>query len=212
MRTLFEVEGLNLDDPAVLALGLEAMDRSLDCLEVTGSLAATAQALITPSIQVALGQALRDYREDVARSSIFQIRLPVQNPGAEFGPVQPGPQETPATTQRWSLTDGIWCKNPSSTLFKELARGDRENSPGGQGFPFLVVNRDEPNSTKDAPLQRFILSTDPMTGLHLRGLGRLLEEREQMKEDASGTKLHGGRERTEPGEGAPRLQRGLSVV
>jgi len=73
--------------------------------------------------------------------------------------------------------DGLIIKNPRSFLSKEWARRDRENSPLGEGFTLLMTNFGN---------NRYILGVDPRKGVNLKGLGALLNERENEKRKALG--------------------------
>ncbi len=68
--------------------------------------------------------------------------------------------------------DGLIVKNPKSFLLREWARRDRENSSLRDGFSFLMTNFWD---------HRYILGVDPEKGINLKGLGDLLNEREQEK-------------------------------
>ena len=48
---------------------------------------------------------------------------------------------------------------------------------------------------KGRTLKRYIISTDPLSGFHLKGLGAKLEKLEQIKEESMGLPLLKGRER-----------------
>lgn len=202
VRTLLDPERAGADDEAVLQAGLEAMERTFRILTGGATLERAASALCDRASRQALMQAQRDYEEDLARGIIFQIRLPVrpldrEPPVPEAGPAPvPAPRET-----RWSLADGLFLHDPASRLFKELARSDRINSPRGRGFSFLAVSWDPEAPPVGRPLRRYVLSTDPATGLHLQGLGGLLEEREQRLEREASLPALSGRERVAPGTG-----------
>jgi hypothetical protein len=73
--------------------------------------------------------------------------------------------------------DGLIVKNPSSFLLKEWAHRDVSQSSLGEGFSFLLTNFGN---------QRYILGVDPDKGVHLRGLGGLLNRKEAQKREASG--------------------------
>jgi hypothetical protein len=73
--------------------------------------------------------------------------------------------------------DGLVVRKPSSFLLKEWARRDRENSPGGNGFAFLMTNFLE---------TRYILGVDPGSGVNLKGLADLLNRREAEKRREAG--------------------------
>lgn len=66
--------------------------------------------------------------------------------------------------------DGLICRNPKSFLLREWARRDRVNSPQGEGFGFLLTCFGN---------YRYILGVDPDRGVNLKGLGDLLNQKEQ---------------------------------
>lgn len=68
--------------------------------------------------------------------------------------------------------DGLVVKNPRSYLFKDWARRDITHAPQNQGFSFLMTNFGN---------ARFILGVDPDMGIHLKGLGNLLNQKEAEK-------------------------------
>lgn len=99
------------------------------------------------------------YLEDLEKSELIQIYLPLsQSPGAK-------------------LVDGLVTENPKSFLLKEWARRDVFNSPLGKGFSFLMTNLGG---------RRFILGVDPESGVNLKGLGALLNQKEKQKRESSG--------------------------
>ncbi len=59
---------------------------------------------------------------------------------------------------------GVWLSQPASLFFKVWARNDPD-SPGGKGFGFMVVD------WSHAQKNIFVISVDPASGTHLRGLG-----------------------------------------
>ncbi len=73
--------------------------------------------------------------------------------------------------------DGLIVRNPTSFLLKEWARRDRSHSTLGQGFSFLITS---------FGAQRHILGVDPARGVNLRGLGGLLNQKEEQKRRAAG--------------------------
>jgi hypothetical protein len=73
--------------------------------------------------------------------------------------------------------DGLVVRNPSSFLLKEWAHRDVSQSSQGRGFSFLLTNFGN---------QRYILGVDPEKGVHLKGLGGLLNRKEAQKREASG--------------------------
>lgn len=73
--------------------------------------------------------------------------------------------------------DGLIVSNPRSFLTKEWARRDKEHPEQGEGFAFLMT---------DFGNTRFILGVDPEQAINLKGLGRMLNEREQEKRRMQG--------------------------
>jgi len=67
---------------------------------------------------------------------------------------------------------GLVVKNPRSFLLKEWARRDRENSPLGEGFTFLMTNLGD---------KRYIIGVDPKKGVNMKGFGELLNQKEAEK-------------------------------
>ncbi|MGB7294113.1 MAG: hypothetical protein WBC70_00860 [Candidatus Aminicenantales bacterium] len=76
--------------------------------------------------------------------------------------------------------DGLIVRNPTSFLLKEWARRDRNHSSLANGFSLLVTSFGG---------QRTILGVDPAREVHLRGLGRLLNQREEQIRLAAGQGL-----------------------
>jgi hypothetical protein len=76
----------------------------------------------------------------------------------------------PLVTGRGTKTvDGLVVRNPRSYLLKDWARRDDRNPSLKQGFSFLMTNFGN---------RRFILGVDPEKGIHLKGLGDILNEKE----------------------------------
>jgi len=73
--------------------------------------------------------------------------------------------------------DGLAVANPRSFLLKEWARRDKDHAPLGLGYSFLM--------TSFGP-SRIILGVDPERGVNLRGLGPVLNAREEAKREAAG--------------------------
>jgi hypothetical protein len=186
MRTLLAVEYVNAGDQTLVDSGLDWMEETLDILCDGGSLEDAAEKLITPRVSNALQEAKSKYEEDMTRSQVFQIQLPQKVQSVQ--------------NNRSNLADALLLTDPQSILFKELARADKKNSPQGKGFPLLIVSRSIEEAT-DTPLFRYVISTDPLTGFHLKGLGRRLEALEQKKEERLGFPLLPGRERVAKGKG-----------
>jgi hypothetical protein len=73
--------------------------------------------------------------------------------------------------------DGLIVRNPTSFLLKEWSRRDFRQSSLGKGFSLLVTSFGG---------QRYILGVDPTTGVNLRGLGGLLNQKEAVKRGSEG--------------------------
>ncbi len=100
-----------------------------------------------------------NYLLDVRKSQKIRLSLPL------------------ISSQGRKPVDGLVASNPRSFLLKEWARRDRENSPSGTGFSFLMTSF----GTK-----RYILGVDPEKGVNLKGLGDRLNEKEQEKRAQAG--------------------------
>ena len=72
---------------------------------------------------------------------------------------------------------GLAVDNPRSFLLKEWARRERERAPMGDGYTFVLSR---------FGTSRFILGVDPAAGVHLRGLGAVLNAREVERRAALG--------------------------
>ncbi len=83
-----------------------------------------------------------------------------------------------AAGQGRKKVDGLIVRNPSSFLLKEWARRDVGHAPLAGGFSFLMTNFGN---------RRYILGVDPAQGIHLKGLGSLLNQREEEKRAGVGT-------------------------
>jgi len=66
--------------------------------------------------------------------------------------------------------DGLVVRNPKSYLLKEWAHRDRENTNFREGFSFLMTNFRN---------KGYILGVDPEKGINLKGLGDLLNRKEE---------------------------------
>lgn len=75
------------------------------------------------------------------------------------------------------MADGLIVRNPRSYLFKDWARRDVIHSPLKKGFSFLMTNFAN---------TRFILGVDPEMGIHLKGLGDLLNQKEEERRKREG--------------------------
>lgn len=99
------------------------------------------------------------YLHDLERCQIFKLDLPLLS-----GKVK-------------KTVDGLIVRNPRSYLFKDWARRDVTHSPLNQGFSFLMTNFGN---------TRFILGVDPEMGIHLKGLGDLLNQKEAERRKREG--------------------------
>jgi len=100
-----------------------------------------------------------NYLDDLGRGRILRLRLP--RPGG----------------RAWLPIDGLTVSNPKSFLLKEWARRDREHPMDRQGFGFVMTKFGD---------DRFILGVNPDRGIHLKGLGALLNDKEKDKRTALG--------------------------
>ncbi|MFC2163833.1 hypothetical protein ACFLT2_02405 [Acidobacteriota bacterium] len=71
--------------------------------------------------------------------------------------------------------DTLFVKNPKSFLLKEWARQDRDNTKNKEGFGFLMTNFGN---------KKYILGVDPERGIYLKGLGDLLNQKEEERRTA----------------------------
>jgi len=202
MRLLIDVELGSADDRQKIEKGIEFLDTTLEILNSGDDLAYAAQRIITSRVRLAMSQASRDYIEDLSRAVTFQIRLPVKPFDGEKTTGIETPQDPPPNNKdiRWSLADAIYIEDPASKFFKEIARGDAKHSSLKQGFSLMIVNYSQ-SIVNGRPLFRYIISTDPLTGLFLKGLGKILEQAEQQKENEMEMDLFQGRERVGEGKG-----------
>ncbi|MGQ9672709.1 MAG: hypothetical protein ACUVV5_06200 [Candidatus Aminicenantales bacterium] len=99
------------------------------------------------------------YLDDVRKGQKLQLNLPL------------------ASGQGKKKVEGLIVRNPSSFLLKEWARRDINHTTDGQGFAFLMTNFAN---------QRYILGVDPARDINLKGLGSLLNLREESKRTSWG--------------------------
>ncbi len=99
------------------------------------------------------------YLDDVHKGLKVQLELPL------------------ATHSGKKKVDGLIVRNPSSFLLKEWARRDIEHAALGSGFALSMTNFGD---------KRFILGVDPAQGIYLKGLGSLLNQKEEAKRLSSG--------------------------
>lgn len=76
--------------------------------------------------------------------------------------------------------DWLMVLRPRSFLLKEWARRDFTGSPSGNGFSLIISSLYEGN---------FMIATSPDSGTHLRGLGTLLNRREEERRRREGAPL-----------------------
>jgi len=193
MRTFINLERhAGLDHKAVVLAAMELIEQTLKYLSEGLSLEDSAKLISTNDIEIVISQAYSNYLKDIARAKIFQLKLPVRNEGFK-NLNEPSPEN-------WSVADALYIEEPSSQLFKELARGDKTHSPGKQGFSFLIISH-EISLPQMQTNYRYIISTDPLSGFFMPGLGLLLEKAEQDNEDSNNIPLFEGRQRVEGGTG-----------
>ena len=201
-RTLLETDYAEFSDEEKVKAGMHDLDLTFKTLQDGGTLSEAASILITPSVRSVIVQAQRDYIEDLSRGYVFQLRLPVRTFMRKPSVCVSKPLDIPDSQEaNWSLADGIFLDEPKSKLFKEMARGDKVHSPSKRGFDLMVVTRDIKGVNTAFPLQRHIISTNPLTGFYLQGLGKKLELLEQTKEDNLQYELPPERKRVKMGEG-----------
>jgi hypothetical protein len=99
------------------------------------------------------------YLDDVTRGQKPGLRLPLSD----------GPG--------WKDVDGLIIRNPTCFLLKEWARRDTGRSSLGGGFGLTMTNFGN---------QRYIIGVDPMKGVHLKGLGSLLNMAEARRREGAG--------------------------
>ncbi|MFQ6082128.1 MAG: hypothetical protein ACE5WD_02075 [Candidatus Aminicenantia bacterium] len=75
-------------------------------------------------------------------------------------------------TPRGKKVDGLIVRNPKSFLLKEWAKRDFRNTKFKKGFSFLLTNFWN---------KRYILGVDPECGVNLKGLGDLLNQKEEQR-------------------------------
>lgn len=104
------------------------------------------------------------YLKDLERSKQMQFSIPLKN------------------SKGSGEVDALLIENPKSLLFRSWERGDNQHSPKGKGFPMLVVNYNH---------ERYVISVDPQSPYHLKGIGELLEVAEIKKRELLGRKRQG---------------------
>lgn len=184
MRLMLAVEYAQYSDQDRLKAGIQLMGDTFGLVKGGKSLSEAAQELISSTVTKAIAQAEAAYRKDRAHGMTFQVKLPrrkidefaLKANCVQFEKASPPPIQS-------TLTDALFLENPLSVLFKELARGDFEQSTLGQGFQLLIVAIRIPEIEDASPYQfRYVISTDPFSGKHLKGLGELLTSLEREKQ------------------------------
>jgi hypothetical protein len=99
------------------------------------------------------------YLDDISRSQRLILDLPLSQKNGK------------------RRVDGLIVKNPSSFLLRDWARRDMTHPTLREGFSFLLTNFGN---------QRYVLGVDPDKGVHLKGLGSLLNREESQRRSASG--------------------------
>ncbi len=186
MRLLLADKLSKRHDLEKVKYGMLLMEKTYSLLTSGSTLAQAAGKLISPEVRAELKTAQKKYQKDVRKAEIFQLELLQYRISEDIG--------------QTGTADAILLNNPQSLLFKEMARGDHNNSPQKKGFAMLLVVVDMPDM-KNRTMKRYIISTDPFTGFHLKGLGKRLEALEQRNENTSGLPLLKGRERVGKGLG-----------
>jgi hypothetical protein len=137
---------------AILQAGYELIPCALEHLTgAAGDARGVAEGLAHdfPDAAFEVDRDVERYWDDLKRATAFTITLPRRE------------------TQHCKTVPGLWIDQPSSSLFKAFARGDRHVHT--EGWQFLVV--------RTAP-DRVILSVPPDAGLSLKGIADALEEAE----------------------------------
>jgi hypothetical protein len=201
MRSRIYSEYRDLRDSDILQKGLQDFDKTLSLLDASASVEEIAHQLVTPLVQAEFNRAVSDYWDDRSRGTVFQLRLPTQTLTRTIQTVPDGPVSEPDPhNPRRALADGLLLLNPSEILLRELARGDKQNSLCGNGFNLMIVVHDVPPNPYGLK-QRYIISTDPLSGMHLKGLGAQLELEEQRLEQREGNLIPPERALLPEGEG-----------
>ncbi len=183
---------------SILKEGFKFLDRSYRFLCDGMNLEEVSETICTKNIRIALSTAHNTYLEDLSRSTRFQLRLPLRN----FEITEDKEDIIDDLgSWKWGVADAVFLREPQSILFKEFARNDHEHSLQGNGFALMVVSRKVHSELNGSSMYHHVISTDPWSGFHLRGLGETLEALEQDKEIRENLPLHSGRERVEFGKG-----------
>jgi hypothetical protein len=171
MRALLMTASPEKKDFERLTAGLDAIEKTWQMLTNGCRPDSVCRKIMTSAMETILDKAATLYENDISSADIFQINLPV----SQYPPLK-------------QKADAIILHNPQSVLFKELARGDEIHSPQKKGFDLLIVSKSFLLS-QDQVLHRYIISTDPLTGFYLKGLGAKLDMLEQEKKEKNGLTL-----------------------
>jgi len=122
------------------------------------------------------------YRRDIARARITVVNIPFDKGSFHdwFSPlssqallsdpkkVEINPLHLCKTHPRRQV-DGLFLRDPESILFKEWARMDYANSPGGRGFIFTAIANSASIATAEGNKSRYFFSLNPelSDGAHL---------------------------------------------
>jgi hypothetical protein len=166
-----------------LELGMEFIEKTIAELGSGVSLQNATSGILSRNSRRYLKDEGEKYKEDIKDAFIFKANLTGSNKDS-------------------TIIDAIAFINPKSqNLIKHYARRDKDNSPQEKGFILLSVSKSIPMTADKVPMWRHIISVNPESKLELQGLGRLLEEMEQEKEEKLGIALPKGRQRIEFGKG-----------
>lgn len=190
VRTLLTVELGKLNDEQKIKNTFKLFEKTYEKLTNEENFEKISEELITGKIKTMLNQAHTDYENDIVKAEIFTAKFNKKT------------KEICSNSDDKNTieVDAVWFNEPTSMLLRELSRNDFENSPNKKGFNFLITSKFiiEINNQK---YYRYIISVNPSTKLSLRGLGKILEDNEQAKEEKLNLDLFKGRERVPMGEG-----------
>lgn len=117
------------------------------------------------------------YYSQMTKRSLLNAEGNVDQEQINFFPSGVSPNE-PAGVPRMQV-DGIWIRDPECLLFRQYARADRRNAPGGQGFLFTAIAY---SGVKTATQNRsdYFFSLDPeqAAGRHLYPVWAILQTAE----------------------------------
>lgn len=184
-----------VDDLGLVRTGFELLEKTWSALKSGKNLEQIAADELYPRVGTMITEAKARYRKDREQSQEFRTSLISRSYRLREG-VNEAMPVTPADISEAALVDtrAIWFTDPGSPLLKELARGE--------GFQLLGVSRIvESPATEAGPRHQHIISTTRGSGTCLAGLGYLLEEAEQRKEEMLQIPLPPERKRLPPGTG-----------